>query len=57
MAGMADGTHDILAVVIRSVTTFIWSQLHETLFAIGTDSARVATAFLESDRGQEDGRN
>ena len=55
--GRADATHDVLAVSTRSVTTFVHGQLHETLFTIATDSARVTGAFLKSDRGQDDGRN
>ena len=50
-------THDIQAVSTRSGTTLLASQLHESLFASTADGARIAATFLESDRGQEDGRN
>lgn len=50
-------THDVLAVSVGGFTALVLSQLHETLFAVTANCGRIAATLLESDRGQENGRN
>lgn len=50
-------TYGVLAVSTWGGVTLILGQLHETLLACTTDSARVAAALLHSEGSEKDGRH